>query len=448
MIDIRQSAHVDKILSAVAEGLPDGLIPSRIFNDPDLHNAELERIFAKAWLFVGHESEIPNPGDFATRFLGNDSFIFIRGDDGKVRVLLNHCRHRGTEVCRQDHGNSKLLFCAYHGWSYKNTGEIAGLPGAAEAYPNLDRGAWGLLQAPLVDSVHGLVFASLNPDAEPLAEFLGDMKWYLDFLFAIHPGGMEVVGQPQRWIIPGNWKSGAENVGGDNHHTPVVHKSLFVSGTNVVTTVNTHMLGYHVLAGNGHTISLSVTPPGDALPMPFWGLPPEIVEQITDEGHPPGQVDLARSTRNSMGTVWPNFSFIRVPVDSAADGSGTTFQKLWLWRPLSSDTTEVWEWVMVWKNSSEAFKTASYNEGITNFGPSGLFEQDDTTSWRGVAAAAATQTMGRAGVHLNYQMGIDGLRPLEPAKDFAGPGTAYSTRWDEGFARHLYGRWLEYMSRS
>ena len=103
---------------------------------------------------------------------------------------------------------------------------------------------------------------------------------------------------------------------------------------------------------------------------------------------------------------------------------------------------------MVWKGSSDEFKQASYNEGITNFGPTGLFEQDDTTSWRGIAAAAASQTMGRAGVALNYQMGIDAQRPLQAAKDFPGPGTAFATRWDEGFALHLYGRWLEYMRRT
>ena len=310
MIDLHQAAHVDQILSAVADGLPRGLIPSRIFNDPELHAAELERVFGKAWLFVGHESEIPKPGDFATRFLGNDSFIFIRGDDAKIRVLLNHCRHRGTEVCRQDHGNSKLLFCAYHGWSYKNTGEIAGLPGAAEAYPTFDRAAWGLLQAPLVDSIHGLVFASLDPNAEPLADFLGDMKWYLDFLFAIHPGGMEVIGQPQRWIVPEQLEDRGRKSRRRQLPHPVVHKSMFDSGANISTSVENQMLGYHVLAGNGHTISLGVSPPDDPKPLPFWGLPAEIVDQISG---PPEQVNLARSTRNSMGTVWPNFSFLRVP---------------------------------------------------------------------------------------------------------------------------------------
>ena len=249
---------------------------------------------------------------------------------------------------------------------------------------------------------------------EPLADFLGDMKWYLDYLFAIHPGGMEVIGQPQRWIVPSNWKTGAENLGGDNYHTPVVHKSMFDAGANTSTSVQTQMLGYHVLAGNGHTISLAVSPPDNPKPLPFWGLPAEIVDQISG---PPEQVNLARSTRNSMGTVWPNFSFLRVPTNSGLGGNGNTFQKMWLWRPLTSDTTEMWEWVMVWKGSSDEFKQASYNEGITSFGPTGLYEQDDTTSWRGIAAAAASQTMGRAGVALNYQMGIDAQRPLQAAKD-------------------------------
>lgn len=105
-----------------------GLVSARIFVDEDIYQQELERIFARSWLFVAHESEVPRPGTFVTRSMGEDPVIVWRGADGQVRVLLNVCRHRGRRVCGEDLGQAAQFRCPYHGWTYNSQGELVGVP--------------------------------------------------------------------------------------------------------------------------------------------------------------------------------------------------------------------------------------------------------------------------------------------------------------------------------
>ena len=98
---------VDDLLRSVASDLDRGALPARVFNDPEIHALELERIFARGWVFLGHESEIPAAGDYALRFIGEDQFILVRDEAGIIRVLLNNCAHRGSPVCRAERPQPK-----------------------------------------------------------------------------------------------------------------------------------------------------------------------------------------------------------------------------------------------------------------------------------------------------------------------------------------------------
>jgi phenylpropionate dioxygenase-like ring-hydroxylating dioxygenase large terminal subunit len=124
--------------------LKTGQISREIFVNEAIYQEELERIFARAWLFVGHESQIPNPGDFAVSGMGEESMILCRDRAGEVHVFLNSCRHRGMKVCRYDEGNTAVFTCPYHGWSYGTDGRLVGVPFFREAYRSaLDRSQWG-----------------------------------------------------------------------------------------------------------------------------------------------------------------------------------------------------------------------------------------------------------------------------------------------------------------
>ena len=94
-----------------------GLISRRIFIEPEIYERELEQIFARCWLYLCHDSQIPQLGDFLTTYMGEDPVLVMRGSDGKVRAFLNVCRHRGNRLCRADDGNAASFTCSYHGWT-------------------------------------------------------------------------------------------------------------------------------------------------------------------------------------------------------------------------------------------------------------------------------------------------------------------------------------------
>lgn len=157
-----------------------GKISRRIYTDPEIYNLEQERIFRRAWGFLAHESEVPNPGDYIERALAGEPIIIIRGNDGKVRALLNSCRHRGMRVVRADRGNASFLRCPYHGWSYSREGELVSAF-AEELYEPqyLEKETLGLIPVTKVQSYKGLIFGSWSSDVTDLVTYLGDMRFTL-----------------------------------------------------------------------------------------------------------------------------------------------------------------------------------------------------------------------------------------------------------------------------
>src|SRR6185295_1282589 len=113
-------------------------VHSRVYCDPAVFEAELEAIWHKVWVYVGHESEVPKPGDFVRRPIGAQPVIMIRGADGQIRVLFNRCRHRGNLVCNKERGNVQTITCPYHGWSYTNAGALIG-PSFKDAYADFPK---------------------------------------------------------------------------------------------------------------------------------------------------------------------------------------------------------------------------------------------------------------------------------------------------------------------
>src|SRR5437016_11850555 len=143
-----------------------GFISREIFVDPDLYKEELDKVFTRAWLFIGHESLIPNPGDFYTTRMGEESVILCRDKQGVVHVFLNSCRHRGMKVCRYEQGNTSLFVCPYHSWSYATDGKLQGVPQYRALYEGtLDRAAWSLIEVPKLEIYKSTIWASWDPQA-------------------------------------------------------------------------------------------------------------------------------------------------------------------------------------------------------------------------------------------------------------------------------------------
>lgn len=429
-------APSSEFLERLRQALATGRLPLAVFSDPTLYALEKERIFARTWVFLAHETEIPRPGDFVLRYIADDGFIVTRGDDGQVHVLFNACRHRGRQVCRAERGHAGRFTCPYHGWTYKNTGELVGVPHQKAIYgeTGLDRTQWGLLRAPRVESWRGWIFANLDSQAPPLDTFLGGMQWYLDFYTNKSAAGLEVVGAPQRWVVQANWKLGTDNFIGDDYHVAITHRSAMDSGLLPVPNPDFLFDAVQVIAGPG----------GGAfarMPYALLGYPEAMVEAFKRNLTPAQARLVEQGLFLGNGALFPNLSFLNAPASLQPGDPMTPFFTLRVWRPLGPDRTEVWSWFLVEKDAPPSFKEASYRAYVLSFGSSGMLEQDDTENWMSITQAARGRVARE--LYLNYQMGLEHLQPLP---DWPGPGTAYPLGYTECNQRAFWQTWLRYLT--
>lgn len=205
----------------------DERIHASLYTDPRIFADEMEKIFYHGWVFIGHESEIPRPGDFVTRHVGTQPVIMVRGKDRGVSVLLNRCSHRGTAVCSQARGNTRAFSCPYHGWTYDLGGELLGVsyPGGYDG--SFDRSAHGLPRASGAGSYRGFVFASFGPPRVSLAEHLGQASRLIDRACDLSPEGeVELSAGWVKHRCSSNWKMLPEN-DLDGYHLGFVHRALW-----------------------------------------------------------------------------------------------------------------------------------------------------------------------------------------------------------------------------
>ena len=198
-----------------------------LYADPAVFELEMERLFGRAWLFVGHESQVAKPGDFYCTRLGRQPVIMVKGGDGAVRVLHNRCAHRGAQVCTDETGTAKHFRCGYHGWTFGTDGRLVSVPrkeGYGAAFDG-ETEALGLAPVARMESYRGFVFASLAAEGPSLEDSLGPVALSFDDMVDRAPEGeIEVAGGIFKHYYEGNWKLYIENVN-DLMHPRYVHES-------------------------------------------------------------------------------------------------------------------------------------------------------------------------------------------------------------------------------
>jgi phenylpropionate dioxygenase-like ring-hydroxylating dioxygenase large terminal subunit len=419
-----------------------GLIAARVFTDPEIYQLELERIFLRSWVAVAYESEIPHPGDYVTRSMGEDPVIVVRDKEGRIHVLLNSCSHRGAELCRASKGNVAQFVCPYHGFRFSLNGELASIPAHQEAYDGrLDKSKFSLHRA-RVDTYGGLIFATWNPTAPPLDEYLGDMRWYLDLLLKRTEGGVEVVGAPHRWVIDANWKTGADNFIGDGLHTFMAHRYAIELGVMPDDPL-IGWFGWHISVGHGHGVAVVGAPERIPLP-PYLGLPqelwPHFERTLTEE-----QRRVLARTGTIHGTVFPNLSLLNTTTITTEEGvPRVPFLTLRLWIPRGPHRMEILSWFLVEKEGPEWYREASRKNYERTFGLTGTFEEDDADIWVSLTRANRG-AFARKHHMLNYEMGL--YREPRPKEEWPGPGRAYWGDYCEANQRTFWSRWLQLMEQ-
>jgi phenylpropionate dioxygenase-like ring-hydroxylating dioxygenase large terminal subunit len=423
-VDPVPSAAVQRIAAAVR---PDeGLIPMSVHADKALHEHELRTVFANSWIFVAHRSEIREPGDFVTREMGDRSVIVSHSQDGTIRTFLNVCPHRAMRLCGEDAGSAQVFRCPYHGFTFVNDGALSGVPFRKDAYPaGIDRERLRLTEA-RTETYQDLVFATWNHDGPSLDEFLGDARWYLDIV--VGRAEMEVVGIPQKFIVPTAWKIAAENFIADAYHTATVH--AFLAKLKLTESFDFGRDGFHVVPEDGHGLGIGIQADG-----PWY--PEEIADEIR-ERLTPDQVGLLDQVKNFHGGIYPNLAFL-IPNVIEVAGRRVTGTTIRVWQPVDEGHIRVYSWLLVERNAPEDWKALVRRTHVLTFGASGMLEQDDTEVWEAVTESARALAHGDEPHYLDYTMGIG----AELVTDFPGPGRAYAGKFSEESARGFYRRWLE-----
>jgi phenylpropionate dioxygenase-like ring-hydroxylating dioxygenase large terminal subunit len=198
-----------------------------LYLDPEIFDLEMKKVFGATWVYVGHDSLVPKPGDYITTRIGAQPVVMSRHTDGKVHVIYNSCGHRGAIVCNEDKGNAQLFRCCYHGWTFKTNGDLdaVAMPrGYGKQFDLIDP-SLGMGRLPRVASYRGFVFASLSPNGPSLEDHLGHARDSIDELVDRAPDGeIDLSAGVHKYMFRGNWKLQLENTV-DMYHVPFSHES-------------------------------------------------------------------------------------------------------------------------------------------------------------------------------------------------------------------------------
>jgi nitrite reductase/ring-hydroxylating ferredoxin subunit len=392
-------------------------VSMRVLADPEIHRLELQRIFARSWVALAHASEIPNPGDFVLRYIGEDAVIVTRAATGEVSALLNVCAHRGMEVCWADEGNQSQFKCPYHGWVFDASGGLLGAPFEQEMYGDWDKAQYGLRTAH-VEIRHDVVFANFAPDPPSLEDYLGDAAWYFDLAYG--QAEMEAIGPPRRTMIPANWKTFNDQLMGDGYHTISLHTAVFDMGfldppgvdASVADVKHSFVENVNVSFDDGHALVVLNAAPG----APADPAGPPLPGRLLLLGLFP-----ASSCSGNNRIVLP-------------DGSAFMTASLGGFVPRGVGAMEHWGITLVERSAPEAIKAAVRTNGGLYFA---MTTVDDTDSLP-LLQRAASGAVG-AGQTMKYDNLMGEVRPT----DWPGPGRVHAGYSKDDAQWAFWQRWAD-----
>ena len=304
-----------------------------VYTDPEIFDLEMERIFGRTWVFLAHESEIKEPGDYKTTTIGRHPVIVTRLEDGGVTALINRCRHRGPVVCRQETGNAKFFRCPYHAWTYNNAGDLVAVPMPQGYGASFCKEELGLHKVARVSSYQGFIFGSLVEEGESLEAHLGGVTRFLDAYVQVSPSGkLDVFDGYQKCVYRGNWKYQLEN-GVDPYHVGSLHAS---AATPEAMRIYRQGKG-SVIAMDGHGVT-----------------------DHTDWGPMPADASLSGGFNL---VIFPNLIVLRSQIRTV--------------RPIAVDRTEILTSVVRLEGASEEVNLRRMRDQEFEFGAAGTFFADD-----------------------------------------------------------------------
>ncbi|MSQ69910.1 MAG: ribosomal subunit interface protein [Betaproteobacteria bacterium] len=427
---------------------PDQLVePDRVhrlcYTDPGVFELELKNIFEKTWVYAGHESQVPKPGDYWTFDIGRQPMVLVRDAKNKVHVFYNRCPHRGIKLCASLHGHAENAFaCSYHGWRFDLDGRLDSIPhlkGYDGTRLSLADPQFSMAHAPRMASYRGFVFASLAGDGPSLLDWLGQAKTGFDDMCDRSPEGeVEVVPNCYRVMQQSNWKLFLENQL-DVSHPMVTHESTGRAALEVEDEIfrkrGERPMQYHMLSAFtwptqrwNELLQTANYPQGHSVLGGYMALRPKDPDSLEHERLLAKAVGEKRKEEILSVNI---HHVIYYPVLSVQ----SPLQQLRALRPISCDKTlsEIWHFRL--KGAPEAiYRRSLWYYNLVN-SPATMVNADDLENWNRVQRGLKAEGIDWLSFHRNY--GQDEIR-----------GDVIQTRegLSEAPLRNQFRAWKKYMS--
>jgi fatty-acyl-CoA synthase len=380
-------------MTAIAPLIEHDRVHGSLYTDPEIFEQELERIWYRTWVYVGHVSEVPEPNDYVLKSIGPQPVIMTRDRQGGIHLLLNRCSHRANMVCDAPRGNSSAFRCPYHGWTFSNTGKLLGYPfnsgyGGTELKAEL-----GLGQVPRVESIHGFVFGSFADDGPSLTDHLGGAKDAFDRLARLSPvNEIELTAGWVKHRVKANWKMLLENET-DGYHPQFVHASIFsVAQSGIGDLYGDKSIAVSRDLGGGHTEN-DLRPEFRRIdqPLGWFGTTPEKQSEYVkamEQSYGPDKAREIMIDGSPHVMVFPNLFIAEIQV--------------FVLQPLAVDQTVQHVTAVQLKGAPEINRRL-LQQTIGSVGPAGLLLADDSEmyerNFRGAQALRPEWLVLKRGVH-------------------------------------------------
>ncbi|AOJ76815.1 Rieske 2Fe-2S domain-containing protein [Burkholderia ubonensis] len=435
---IDPTTELDHLLAtAVQDDKDAGIFRCRrdIFTNEALYALEMKHIFEGNWIYLAHESQIPNVNDYYTTHIGRQPVFIARNSQGELNAFVNACTHRGAMLCRHKRGNKATYTCPFHGWTFNNSGKLLKVKDPEDAgYPECfnKEGSHDLKKVARFESYRGFLFGSLSDDVLPLEDYLGDARVIIDMIVDQSTDGLEVLRGNSSYIYEGNWKMQMEN-GCDGYHVSTVHWNYAATmgrrkedGTKAVDA-NGWSKSVAGVYGFDHGHILLWTKTMNPEVRPVYRHRDEIAARVGAV-----QADfIVNQTRNLC--LYPNVYLM--------DQFGSQIRVL---RPLAVDKTEVSIFCFAPKGESDADRATRIRQYEDFFNVSGMGTADDLEEFRACQAGYAGSTAMWNDLSRGAPLWIDG--PDEnAAKMGLNPRVSGERSEDEGLfvCQHEY--WVRVM---
>ena len=351
-------------------------VARRAFVSEEILEAEREEIFSKCWLYLGYESELPEPGAFITRSVGGRDLIFNRDSSGTVHAFVNACAHRGAKLCLERRGVAKNFQCIYHGWVFGADGKFRRQPHHEGYPPGFEAdGSVDLVSVPRLEQYRGFWFVCFDPSAPSLRDFLAGAREYLDCI-ADQSDSLEIISGAQEYMIRANWKLLCEN-SFDGYHADNLHATYFDFVKNVnslaakASSAALRLQGKAKALGNGHAVVEFSAPWGRPAGKwsPAWG---EHTRAEIEGIYGKLEADLGREGAQRIAHL--NRNLVIFPTLCVIDATGIVLRTM---HPQAPDRMIVNTWALAPKGESEWMRKLRLRNFLEFLGPGGLATPDD-----------------------------------------------------------------------